>query len=348
MVHHCREFSNYQTQIDPMAGLNFRTLDLNLLRVFDEVMSERSLTRAAHKLALTQPAVSNALRRLREAIGDELLVRHGQGVEPTPRALALWPTVREALQQLEGVLAPDSFDPATANTNFVLAMADATAATLIPPLFHVLEKEAPGVGIRVLPLTTRDPRPLLDAGEADMAVGYFPAVLADLTARAQSGALVAFDNRRLYDGQYLCVMRKGHPLEHMPLTLDEYCNARHMLVSFSGRSFGFIDEALASLGRKRQVVLTVNQFFTAGRVAISSDLLTILPRHFVPVTGMADQLVLRELPFEVQAVHVDMLWRRRGPHPQAYDWLINCLTRAAETAFAQDAMWAQQDLNLSS
>ena len=133
-----------------------------------------------------------------------------------------------------------------------------------------------------------------------------------------------------------------------PLTLDEYCKARHMLVSFSGRSFGFIDEALASLGRKRQVVLTVNQFFTAGRVAISSDLLTILPRHFVPVTGMADQLVLRELPFEVQAVHVDMLWRRRGPHPQAYDWLINCLTRAAETAFAQDAMWAQQDLNLSS
>ena len=113
--------------------LNFRSLDLNLLRVFDEVMSERSLTRAAHKLNITQPAVSNAMRRLREVLGDELLVRQGQGVEPTPRAQVLWPVVREAMQQLEGVLAPDDFNPATADTTFVIAMADATAATLTEP-----------------------------------------------------------------------------------------------------------------------------------------------------------------------------------------------------------------------
>ncbi len=316
-----------------MSALNFRTLDLNLLRVFDEVMAERSLTRAAHKLAITQPAVSNALRRLREALGDELLVRQGQGVEPTPRALALWPEIREALQQLQDTLTPGEFHPSTATDTFVLAMADATAATLIPPMFSLLEREAPGIGIRVLPLTTRDPRSLLEAGEADMAVGYFPAALADLTARAQSGALVAFDSRRLYEGEYLCVMRQGHPLADVPLTLDNYCAARHMLVSFSGRSFGFIDEALASLGRTRQVVLTVNQFFTAGRVVMTSNLLTILPRHFVPVTGMADKLVLRELPFDVQPVHVDALWRRRGQHPQAYDWLLRTLTRSAEATF---------------
>ena len=316
-----------------MSALNFRTLDLNLLRVFDEVMAERSLTRAAHKLAITQPAVSNALRRLREALGDELLVRQGQGVEPTPRALALWPVIREALQQLQDTLTPGEFHPSTATATFVLAMADATAATLIPPMFSLLEREAPGIGIRVLPLTTRDPRSLLEAGEADMAVGYFPAALADLTARAQSGALVAFDSRRLYEGEYLCVMRQGHPLADVPLTLDSYCAARHMLVSFSGRSFGFIDEALASLGRTRQVVLTVNQFFTAGRVVMNSNLLTILPRHFVPVTGMADKLVLRELPFDVQPVHVDALWRRRGQHPQAYDWLLRTLTRSAEATF---------------
>ncbi len=119
----------------------------------------------------------------------------------------------------------------------------------------------------------------------------------------------------------------------MPLTLDNYCAARHMLVSFSGRSFGFIDEALASLGRTRQVVLTVNQFFTAGRVVMNSNLLTILPRHFVPVTGMADKLVLRELPFDVQPVHVDALWRRRGQHPHAYEWLLRTLTRSAEATF---------------
>ena len=261
-------------------------------------------------------------------------MRQGQGVEPTPRAQVLWPVIREAMQQLEGVLVPDDFNPATADTTFVIAMADATAATLIPPLYPILEREAPGISIRLLPLTTRDPRPLLDDGEADMAVGYFPAVLADLTARAQAGALVAFDIRRLYEGEYLCVMRKGHRLEHVPLTLDNYCEERHMLVSFSGRSFGFIDESLASLGRSRQVVLTVNQFFTAARVVINSDLLTILPRHFAPVTGISDQLVLRELPFDVTPVHVDALWRRRGPHPQAYDWLLKTLTRSAEITFA--------------
>ena len=311
------------------SPINFRSLDLNLLRVFDEVMSERSLTRAAHKLSLTQPAVSNAMRRLREVLGDELLVRQGQGVEPTPRAQALWPVVREALQQLEGVLVPEDFNPATADTTFVLAMADATAATLIPSLYLILEQEAPSISVRLLPLTTRDPRPLLDDGRADMAVGYFPAVLADLTARAQAGALVAFDSRRLYEGEYLCVMRKGHPLEQVPLTLDNYCAAHHMLVSFSGRSFGFIDEALASLGRSRKVVLTVNQFFTAARVVMGSDLLTILPRRFVPVSGMQEQLVLRDLPFDVTPVHVDALWRRRGPHPQAYDWLLKTLGRAS-------------------
>ena len=316
-----------------MAPLNFRSLDLNLLRVFDEVMAERSLTRAAHKLSLTQPAVSNAMRRLREAVGDELLVRSGQGVEPTARAMALWPPVREALAQLQESLAPGRFDPATATSTFVLAMADASAATLVPALVEILEREAPSVAIRVLPLTTRDPRQLLDDEAADMAVGYFPAVLADLTARAQSGDAVAFESRRLYDGEYVCVMRQGHPLAHAPLTLDAYCEARHMLVSFSGRAFGFIDEALASLGRERKVVITVNQFFTAGRVVCGSDLLTVLPRHFVPVTGIADALVQRALPLNVPPVHVDALWRRRGPQQTAMTWLLQALARSSQRTF---------------
>ena len=128
-----------------MHSANFRTLDLNLLRVFDEVMAERSLTRAARNLSLTQPAVSNALRRLRETLGDDLVVRNGQGMAPTPRALALWPTVREALRQLQTSLAPGEFEPANANTTFVLAMADATAAELMPHLVSVMELQAPGV-----------------------------------------------------------------------------------------------------------------------------------------------------------------------------------------------------------
>ncbi len=308
---------------------NFRTLDLNLLRVFDQVMVERSLTRAARNLSLTQPAVSNALRRLREALGDELVRRSGQGMEPTPRAMVLWPAVRDALRQLQQSLAPDSFAPAQADNTFVLAMADATAAELVPRLVDTIEAEAPGVSLRVVPLATRDPRKLLDDEAVDLAVGYFPAVLADLTARAQVGKAVAFSHQRLYEGKYVCAMRRDHPLAKGPLTLNRFCAARHLLVSFTGRPFGFIDEALAVLGRERRVVLTVNQFFTAGRVVANSNLLTVLPRHFVGVTGIADALVLRDLPFVVPTVHVDALWHHRQEQSSAHRWLRQAIERSA-------------------
>ena len=314
----------------PSSPPNFRTLDLNLLRVFDEVMAERSLTRAARNLSLTQPAVSNALRRLRETLGDELVRRSGQGMEPTPRALALWPAVRDALRQLQQSLAPHSFTPAEAENTFVLAMADATAAELGPRMVDIIEAEAPGVSLRVVPLATRDPRKLLDDEVVDLAVGYFPAVLADLTARAQVGKAVAFAHQRLYDGEYVCVMRQGHALASGPMTLNRFCAARHLLVSFSGRPFGFIDESLATLGRERRVVLTVNQFFTAGRVVANSNLLTVLPRHFVGVTGIADALVLRDLPFEVPRVHVDSLWHSRHEQSSAHRWLRQAIRRSVQ------------------
>lgn len=309
---------------------NFRTVDLNLLRVFDEVMAERSLTRAARNLSLTQPAVSNALRRLRETLGDELVRRSGQGMEPTPRALALWPAVRGALRQLQESLSPDSFTPTDAENTFILAMADATAAELMPRLVHIIESEASGVSLRVVPLVTRDPRKLLDDENIDLAVGYFPAVLADLTARAQVGKAVAFDHQRLYEGVYVCAMRGGHPLASGPFTLDRFCAARHLLVSFSGRPFGFIDEALATLGRKRRVVLTVNQFFTAGRVVADSNLLTVLPRHFVGVTGISNALVLRDLPFTVPAVHVETLWHSRHGPSSAHRWMRQAVARSVQ------------------
>jgi DNA-binding transcriptional LysR family regulator len=316
-----------------MKAPNFRTLDLNLLRVFDQVMAERNLTRAAKNLAMTQPAVSNALNRLRDSLGDKLVVRSGYGVEPTPRAVALWPAIADALRQMEASLTPGDFVASEAVNTFVLAMADATAAELIPGLVEIIERDAPGVSLRVLPLTTRDPRPLLDEPPIDLAVGFFPAVLADLTAQAQQAGVAPFDHQRLYDGEYVCVMRRGHPLAKGPLTIKRYCDAHHMLVSFSGRPFGFVDESLASLGRKRRIVLTVNQFFTAGRVVSGSDLLTVLPRHFVKVTGIADELVLRDLPFEVPPVHVDSLWHRRQGQRSDHAWLRLAVAAAAKKAF---------------
>ncbi len=316
--------------------MNFQNFDLNLLRVFDEVMAERSLTRAARNLSMTQPAVSNSLRRLREAVGDELLKRAGYGVEPTPVALALWPAVRQALEGLREAIAPSGFEPANARISFVLAMADATAAMLMPPLLRRIMAEAPGVSLRVRPLTTRDPRSLLENGDIDAAIGYFPVAMAAITLRSmQEEEPDAVDHERLYEGEYVCVMRRDHPLASGELTLDNFCAASHLLVSFSGRPFGFVDEALAAIKRNRRIVLTVNQFFTAGRVVAESDLLTVLPLHFLESTGMQHALAVRPLPMPVPVVHVDMLWHRRQRSRPAHSWLRDVVLEAAQTAFGR-------------
>jgi DNA-binding transcriptional LysR family regulator len=308
--------------------VNFRTLDLNLLRVFDEVMAEQNLTRAAQRLAMTQPAVSNALRRLREALGDELLLRTAYGVRPTPVAEALWPQVRAALGQLRSAIDPEGFDPQTSEANFRLAMADATATTLLAPLMARLQQQAARANLRVLPLTTRDPQPLLDKGEVDFAIGYFPDAVAALGNQPDA----ALHHRRLWDDEYVCVMRRGHPLAEGPLTLDAFCAAQHLLVSFSGRPHGFVDQALTALQRTRRIALTVNQFATAGRVVIRSDLLTVLPLRFVPATGVQDELALQPLPLSLGSVHVEVLWHRRHDRHPAHRWLLEQITAAAQEA----------------
>lgn len=299
-------------------SLNFRTLDLNLLRVFDAVMAEGSLTRAGATLAMTQPAVSHALRRLRAAVGEELFLRVAHGVRPTPRAEALWPQVRAALGTLRQALAPGDFDPRRDAVQLRIAMADATAAMLAPGLVRGIDSGGALVNLRVLPLTTRDPRGLLDAGKADLAVGFFPEVITAIVAQGQESHL---RHARLYDTRYVCAMRRGHPLQKQALTLDVFCNAHHLLVSFSGRPHGFTDEALAGLGRQRRIVLTVNQFFTAGRVVARSDLLTVLPEGFAEAAGFGRELVTCELPLALAPVHVEMVWHLRHDADPAHRWL---------------------------
>ena len=297
--------------------MSFLTLDLNLLRVFDAVMTEQNLTRAAGRLAMTQPAVSNALRRLRDALGDELLIRTAHGVKPTPRAEELWPTVRKALSALEEAVAPTIFDVSKVHATFRMAMADATAVLWLPSLVRSIESEVPGVNVRMVPLTTREPRPMLLRGDIDLAIGFFPGVVAQLAG----GPDTPIRHERLYSGQYVCVMRKNHPLADQELTLDAYCAANHLLVSFSGRAHGLSDEALAQINRERRILLTVNQFFTAGRVVSNSDLITVLPRHLIGSTGMTGALIMKELPFKLPDVHVDMLWHERDARNPAHKWL---------------------------
>jgi DNA-binding transcriptional LysR family regulator len=308
--------------------LNFRTLDLNLLKVFDVVMVERNVTRAAERLAMTQPAASNALRRLRDATHEELFVPTSSGVVPTAVALALWPTVRHALHQLQDAFSPQGFDARRDERHFTVAMADATAALFLPVLADALQHEQAQVDLRVLGLNTRDPRALLEQGEADVALGFFPDVRTALAAEGEA-ALTRLEP--LYACDYRCVMRRDHPLAAPgALTLDAYCAAQHLRVSFAGRPRGFVDEALARLQRQRRVMITVSHFATAGSVVHQSDLLTVLPRSFVPATGFAPQLAMRRLPFEMPTIDVGLLWHRRHEQDTAQRWLRETLSRAAD------------------
>ena len=306
--------------------MNFRTLDLNLLRVFDAVMAEGSLTRAAERLAMTQPAASHALKRLHTAVGEDLLHRTAFGMRPTARAEALWPQVRAALTQLQGALSPRSFDPARDAVSFNIAMADATAAMLLPALIAATEAARALTNFRVLPLTTRDPRRLVENGDADVAVGYFPNAISAIVAQGDDAVL---HHRQLYATEYVCVMRRDHPLADRELTLDAFVAAHHLLVSFSGRPHGFVDQALATLGRQRRIVLTVNQFATAGSVVAKSDLLTVLPRQFLPATGAEHRLIQKALPLALATVNVEMMWHLRKDDDPAHRWLRERLVEAA-------------------
>jgi DNA-binding transcriptional LysR family regulator len=306
--------------------VNFRTLDLNLLRVFDAVMAEGNITRAAERLAMTQPAVSNALKRLRESVGEDLLTRAPRGVAPTAFGEALWPQVRSALGQLRTALEPGDFDPTVDVRVFRLTMADAMAAFLLPALMARFEVLGARCQIEVRPLIDRDPRESLAHADIDVALGHFPEVVAALVAQ---GRVAPLRHRRLGEGRYVCAMRRDHPLAEAPLTLDAFCDANHVLVSFSGRPHGFVDQALAGQQRGRRIVLTVNQFFTAAHVVAGTDLLTVLPERFLPLTGLAERLVVRELPIEPGTVYADALWHVRHDRSAALQWL---LARFAEVA----------------
>ena len=306
--------------------MNFRHLDLNLLRVFDVVMVERNLTRAAERLCVTQPAVSNALRRLQDSLGEELFARAVGGVAPSARAEALWPEVRAALGHLRNAFEPATFDPANDVATFGIAMADATAAMLMPELVRRIEHGAAKTNVRVVPLATHDPRALLDRGDADIAIGYFPEAIAALAADDSSAN---FGHAPVLESDYTCVMRAGHPLASRELDLDAYCAAHHLVASVSGRPHGQVDRVLAELGRERRVVMTVNQYFTAGRVVAQSDLLAVMPRAFLRATGCDELLVVRPLPVTLPPLRIAMLWHLRHERSPAHRWLREALAAAA-------------------
>lgn len=297
--------------------MNLRSLDLNLLLVFDAMMLERNVTRAADRIGLSQPAVSNALTRLRGHLNDDLFIRSPDGMRPTPRAEELAAPVRAALQSLQDALDPPRFEAAAAERVFRIATNDYVAAVLIPRFVALLEREAPLVDLRLVPIGGRM-NELLDDQDVDFACTS----VGDLPDRFASAEIVEDD--------YVVAMRKDHPLAEGELTIARYAAASHLLVTPRGDPKGFIDEALAKKGMTRRLGVTVNQFAAAAPIIAMSSLIATLPRQAADLFGPPFGLVQRASPFRAprNMTVVSLVWHRRlGAHP-ATTWFVDAFRRS--------------------
>jgi DNA-binding transcriptional LysR family regulator len=296
-------------------------IDLNQLVVLDVLLAERSVTRAAQRLGLSQPAVSNALARLRVSLGDPLLIRGAQGMTPTPRALALAPALRDALERVgDAVAGVASFDPAQTSRTFVLAATDYVQFVMLAALVERLQKIAPRVALRVLPIHARSPWHELESGAVD------------LTLTGRTGAPRTLHRRRLFGDRVVCILRAGHPRARgradSALTLRRYLELGHVEALPHGGE-GLADEALAKLGHARTLILTVPHFLVAPFIVLRSDhCFTLAERIARPMASMVPLRVL-PLPFELPRVTIWGYWHERLHHDPAHQWLRKVV---AETA----------------
>lgn len=298
--------------------MNVSSLDLNLLRVFDAVMTEGNVTRAADRLFLSQPATSHALGRLRHILKDDLFVKVPGGVRPTPRAQELAGPVHEALTSLEQAFNPPEFDPATSNRVIRVATHDYLVTTLMARVAADLADHAPGISLRLRPTAGRAPE-MLDLQEVDMAVSAF----GDLPER--------FDKAVLLRDRYCCVVRRGHPLARGKMTLKRFAEARHLLISPRGDERGFVDTDLAGQGMTRHIGLIINQFAPAGEIVAATDLVLTVPERLARMQADTHGLVVLPSPVEPPGAFTstEVVWHRRlGNHP-ALTWFRDRLIALA-------------------
>lgn len=304
-----------------MHQVHLRQLDLNLLLALDTLLDERHVTRAARRLGLSQSAMSHALGRLRQQLGDPLLVRTRQGMQPTERALALKLPLRHALEQLRQLLAaPTPFDPKSAQRTFVLCVSDYEALTLVRPLLRQLSKEAPGVDLRLR--ASPDPNAtveLLARGEVDL-------VLKPLSKLEQVDGIY---HQRLARNQFVVVARPGNPYVGKRLTLKRYVAAPHVLISPGGTARGVIDELLEVHGLTRRIHVTVPNFLVAPHFVAETDALLTLPERVAHELAPALGLELHALPLAYDGFDVDQIWHARTHEEPAHRYLRQRLYEAA-------------------
>lgn len=297
---------------------DLRTLDLNLLKTLDALLDERSVTRTAARLALTQPAVSGMLNRLRDYFDDPLFVRAPHDIVPTTRAEELAAPVKRILADIDVLLQPVSFDPITANLTFTLAATDYALRAVVVPFIAALKVQAPSIRVRVVPVEPDRLVAQLEQGKIDLAL---------LTPHTTPDEL---HSRALYDERYVCMMRADHPDAGKPLTPDRFCALEHVLVSYEGEGFhGVTDDALAKMGRKRHVGLSVSSFLVLPDVLAISDMIAVVPERMAENrTG----IFVCDTPVAVQGFTKSMAWHGRTHRNPAQVWLRRVLLVTSQRA----------------
>ncbi|MDH4478307.1 MAG: LysR family transcriptional regulator [Rhodoferax sp.] len=290
--------------------MELRELDLNLLVVFNQLLLDRSVSTAADKLGLTQPAVSNALKRLRAALKDELFLRTSRGMEPTPYALHLAEPVVYALNALQTALTTrDSFDPLTSTRNFQLAMTDIGEMYFMPGLMVALSKVAPHIRVSTVRPNTGNLRDDMESGSVDLALGLMPKLT------------TGFFQRRLFRHKYVCVFRKGHPQARSPMTLAQFTALDHVGVIAANTGHNEVDGLLERAGIHRKMKLVVPHFIAVGHILQSTDLISTLPERFAQRCEAPFGLVTSPHPARLPDIAINLFWHAKFNRDPANMWM---------------------------
>jgi DNA-binding transcriptional LysR family regulator len=311
-------------------------IDLNLLVYLDALLRERNVTQAANQLNLSQPALSNGLRRLRELFNDPLLVRTSEGMTPTERALELEPLVREVLSRIDHAVQPrGEFDPASAHRVFRIMASDYAESTLLPGVLGKLRTQAPGLTLDIM--TPSDVSFLdVERGKVDMVINRFDAM-------PQS-----FHQIHLWNDSFTCVLSPNNPVLQ-DFTLENYLKANHVWVSKTGmgvgvgvdpgdvQRLGWVDVALNRLGKKRQIRVFTRHYQAAMTLAEQNDLIVTLPTRAAQLQVDNPRVVLRAPPLEIPPLELKMAWSPLLQHTPDNKWLRKLIADTAREIDGQQA-----------
>jgi len=294
--------------------MNLRSLDLNLLLVFDAIYGERSISKAAAKLHLSQPTISNALARLRVRLGDPLFERSAHGMVPTSKAKKLAEPIIHALNVLEhGLRDDDAFDFANSTREFVVAVEDYGESVILPRFIQWLSGVAPGVRIRIRPEPSAQLKAELRDGSADLALDYFPS--SDPAHRSQC----------VLTETLLSLSRRDHPAGLDPLSLEQYLALHHVVLSGPSNARPMIDLALSKRGLQRHIAVAVPHFISMPVIVQATDMICTLPRRMALLFADSFRLRLHAVPLRIPEFPVYLIWHESVETDAGHRWFRNHL-----------------------